>query len=281
MLILGAHMSIAGGFYKAAEQTGQELQCTAMQIFTKSPRGGSIKPIDPLDAEKFKALCRKYRINHVFAHSSYLLNFGTPIKKAYWMYQNIRADFDRLHLLGGQGVVVHVGKALNGERKGAIKNIVENAKYVLDRSQDKPLQYILENTAGQGTEVGFQLEEFAEIWDGLKNESDRIKTCIDTAHLWAAGYDLSTPESVSSIFKKYDEMIGLKNVACIHFNDSKKEKGSRLDRHENLGDGKIGIEGLKVVAEIAVEKSIPLILETPEENKTHLDDVRIVKSWNL
>jgi deoxyribonuclease-4 len=280
MLILGAHMSIAGGFSNAPKKAGEELHSNAMQIFTKSPRGGNVKPLDPGDVAEFQALCKQYGIKYVVAHSAYLLNFAKPIKNLPWMRESILSDFQRLHELGGHGVVVHIGKALDGERSIGIHHVIENAKYVVDATQKEGLDYILENTAGQGSEIGFQLEELAQVWKGLQGFSPRIKHCLDTAHIWAAGYDIGTASGARLLLKEYDELIGIKDLACIHFNDSKKAKGARLDRHENIGDGQIGLEGLKTIAKFAAENSTPLILETPEiGGKSHIDDVKVVRGW--
>lgn len=297
-------MSIAGGFAQAALKTGQEFGCNAMQIFTKSPRGRIVKPIDADDAAEFKSHCAKYKINYVIAHSSYLLNFGKPISAVQWALKDIMTDFERLASLGGQGVVVHIGKSLDGDRNEAIKNVIENAKIVIEKTSSLKnersphgLQYILENTAGQGSEIGFRLDELGQIWKGLNGFSPRLKSCLDTAHIWAAGYDISTAESVQKVLHEYDQLIGLKTLSCFHFNDSKKDLGSRVDRHENLGEGFIGgekslpqdknnisafpidpLEGLSTIAKFAEKNSIPLILETPEKDgRTHLDDVKTVK----
>lgn len=263
--ILGAHMSIAGGFSQAARKTGEVYGVNAMQIFTKSPRGGAVKPLDPDDGAQFKELCQIHKIEHVFAHSSYLLNFAKSIEKFPWMKENILLDFQRLHLLGGRGVVVHIGKALETEREEALAIIVENAKKIIDLTHEHPLWYILENTAGQGSEIGYELEELSKIWKGLEGFSPRIKTCLDTAHIWAAGYEIGTKSGAEKVWNLYDQTIGIKNLACLHFNDSKKECKSHLDRHENIGRGMIGIEGLSTLARLASAKHIPLILETPDE----------------
>ena len=284
MLILGAHMSIAGGFAQAALKTGQEFGCNAMQIFTKSPRSRFVKPIDPQDAKEFKAYCAQYKIQHVVAHSSYLLNFGKPLAQVEWALKDILLDFERLHTLGGHGVVVHIGKSLEGDRAEAVRNVIENAKKIVDRTSHTNMEYILENTAGQGTEIGFQLEELGIIWKELQGFSPRLKSCLDTAHIWAAGYDISTPATVAKTLKTYDQLIGIKTLSCFHFNDSKKELASRVDRHENLGLGTIAIEGLKAIAQFASENSVPLILETPDgeikataKGRSHLDDIKIVR----
>lgn len=280
MLILGAHVSIGDGFAEAAEKIGSLYKCNAMQIFTKSPQGGPVKPVDPRDAERFKELRKKYQIRFAVAHSSYLLNFAKPLKDLPWMERNILLDFERLSLLGGDGVVLHIGKSLDGDRKEAIENVIENAKRVIEKTNRTNLGYILENTAGQGTEIGYKLEELGLIWKGLKGFSPRLRCCLDTAHAWGAGYEIDSEKGVQKFFRYYDELIGIDALACIHFNDSAKACGSRVDRHDNIGDGLIGMEGLAAVAKFAEEKSIPLILETPEkEGKTRLADVDKVRGF--
>lgn len=280
MLILGAHMSIAGGFAQAAQKTAVEFGCNAMQFFTKSPRGSMVKPIDPADAQAFKDLCKKHAVRHVVAHSSYLLNFGKPASQVPWAVKDIVMDFDRLHTLGGHGIVVHIGKSLDGEREPAVRNVIENAKKIIDLTEKTGLQYILENTAGQGSEIGFRLDELGLIWKELKSFSPRIRSCLDTAHIWAAGYDISTKEGVENTLKEYDQMVGIDTLSCFHFNDSKKLLGSRVDRHDNIGCGNIAMEGLKTIALFAEKRSIPLIMETPEKDgKTHLDDLKVVREF--
>lgn len=285
MLILGAHMSIAKGFAEAARKTGEDFGCNAMQIFTKSPRSRQVKPIDPADAESFKKNCKKHNVQHVVAHSSYLLNFGKPISEVEWALRDIKTDFGRLHALGGHGIVVHIGKSLDGDREEAIKNVIENAKIVIDETENlvteegNKLDYILENTAGQGSEIGFRLDELAQVWRGLKGFSPRLKSCLDTAHIWAADYDISTKAGAQKTLREYDQLIGLDTLSCFHFNDSKKELGSKVDRHHNIGHGLINIEGLTEIARTAEQKSIPLILETPEKDgMTHLDDIKKVRT---
>lgn len=278
MLILGAHMSIAGGFAQAAAKTGQEFGCNAMQIFTKSPRSRMVKPLDPADVVDFKKFCKQYNIKHVVAHSSYLLNFGKPASQVPWALKDILLDFERLHTLGGHGIVVHIGKSLDGEREPAIRNVIENAKRIIDLTAKTGMQYILENTAGQGSEIGFQLEELALIWKELKGFSPRIRSCLDTAHIWAAGYDIGTAEGAKKTLQEYDQLIGTDTLSCFHFNDSKKLLASRVDRHDNIGRGNIALPGLKAIAQFAEKNSIPMILETPEKDgMTHLDDITTVR----
>jgi len=279
MLILGAHVSIGDGFAAAAEKIGGDYRCNAMQIFTKSPQGGPVKAINPTDAARFKNLRKKYGIKSVIAHSSYLLNFAKPLESLLWMEKNILQDFERLALLGGDGVVVHIGKSLEGDRSKAIQNVIENAKRVVEETKDKGIDYILENTAGQGSEIGFRFEELGQVWKGLKGFSPRLRSCLDTAHAWGAGYDIGTKKGALETLKLYDQLVGLDTLACFHFNDSKKACGSRVDRHDNIGEGLIGVEGLATIANYAKKKSIALILETPEKNgRTRHDDIKKVRA---
>ncbi len=283
-MILGTHMSIAQGFSAAALKTAKEMGCNAMQIFTKSPRSRLVKPIEQESAEEFRKLCLENKITYVIAHSSYLLNFGKPLSEVSWAKEDLLLDFQRLAILGGKGVVIHIGKSLEGDRSQAIQNVIENAKKIIESTEKiktptgDQLDYILENTAGQGTEIGFRLDELSVVWKGLEGFSPRIKSCLDTAHIWAAGYDISTESGAKKMLQEYDEYIGLPTLSCFHFNDSKKELGSRVDRHDNIGKGLIGYQGLKTIAKIAVEKNIPLILETPEKEKdAHRKDIATVQ----
>jgi deoxyribonuclease IV len=278
MLILGAHMSINKGFAAAARKTAVDYQANAMQIFTKSPRSSHAKPIDEKDAEEFTVICRQHDVKFVIAHSSYLLNFGRPLAEVPWAKKDILLDFGRLHKLNGTGVIIHVGKAKLLDPKQAIRNIIENAKEIISETEKDGLLYIIENTAGQGSEIGNTIEELGIIWKSLKGVSPRIKFCIDTSHLHGAGYDISKPESVQQVFEGLDGAIGIKNIACIHFNDSKVERGSNKDRHDHIGEGKIGIEGMKAIAKKAEKHSIPLICETPEKGgKTRMDDLVLIR----
>ena len=277
MLILGAHVSISEGFAKAAEVTALEYQCNAMQIFTKSPRSRVVKPISEEQAKEFRANCEKFDIKFVVAHSSYLLNFGKPMSKAPWMKDDLVLDFERINTLGGYGVVVHVGKAMDIKPDEALNNVIENAKIILENTAKYKVKYLFENTAGQGSEVGTTFEELEYIKNGLKDYGDRVKFCLDTAHMWGAGYDLHQPEKVLSQIEKH---IGINNIGCFHFNDSKKELGSRVDRHDNFTEeGKIGLDNLVTVANFAINNDIPLILETPEDsNYNHLTDINTLKA---
>lgn len=277
--VLGAHMSIAKGFANAAEQTKVELDCNAMQIFLKSPRSSASKPLDPNDVQLFKSKCELYGIKFIIGHASYLLNFAKPLSHDdNWQLRNIEDDLVKLNALGGYGLVYHVGKSLSMPPKEALKNLYENLQSVLDIAAKNNVKLLLENCAGQGTEIGNTLEELAEVYKGLLSHPS-VQFCIDTCHAFAAGYDISSVGGVKDFFSKIKATIGLDNVACFHFNDSIKPLGSALDRHDNLTKGAIGVNGLKAFAATAVKMGKPLILETPLVNNSHLPDMQILKKW--
>lgn len=271
-------MSIDKGFPAAARMTTEEYGANAMQVFTKSPRSRQVKPIPEEDAKEFQQIAKQGGIKYIIAHSSYLLNFGKPLSEVAWAEKDLTTDFERLSSLGGNGVIIHIGKSLAGDPQKALQNVVENAKIIVEKTEKTGLEYILENTAGQGTEVGTTIEELAQIWKGLKGFSPRIRFCLDTAHLHGAGYDLSTEKTVQKFLDDFDQAIGVKNLSCFHFNDSKVELGKKVDRHINLGLGEIGLPGLTEIARFAASKSIPLICETPEKyGKTRYEDLETVR----
>jgi len=294
--IFGAHMSIANGFTDALKRSHEEMTANAMQIFMKSPRGRAITKLTPQEAGEFKAYAKKIDFKFVVAHCSYLLNFAKPVvdlsfadakqligeaprsaslSSRCWALASLIDDLRGVEMLGGAGVVLHVGKSLELSQLDAFDFLIKNLKKILAETEDIGAKIILENTAGQGTEMGRSFEELAEIYDSL-GQSKKIGFCLDTCHSWAWGYDWSNADAV---LKDFDRVLGLKNLTLIHFNDAMKERGSRVDRHANLGDGCIGEKSLCAIAKFAAEHSIPLILETPEnKGKTHIDDFNFVRS---
>lgn len=265
-------MSIAKGFVAAAKEAHEVFGANGMQIFMKSPRGRAKTKLTAEEAEEFKAYVEEIDFKFTVAHCSYLLNFAKKGQK--WALESLIDDLKAVEMLGGVGVVLHVGKHLDLEYEKAMKFLIPNLERVLEKTADLKAKIILENTAGQGTEMGRSFEELAEIRKALGG-SKKVSICLDTCHSWAWGYDWADS---GKVFKEFDEILGVKNLECIHFNDATKERGSRVDRHANLGEGKM--KGLKSIVKWAGKNSIPLILETPERNgKTHLDDLKVMKGW--
>lgn len=270
--IYGAHMSIAGGFVEALKDA-DAFGANAMQIFMKSPRGRAKTKLTSEEAEEFRTVYRDLDFKFVVAHCSYLLNFAKKGQK--WALESLIDDLRGVEMLGGSGVVLHVGKHLDLEYEEAMKFLIPNLKTVLKETSNLDAKIILENTAGQGTEMGRSFEELAEIQEALGDP--RVSICLDTCHSWVWGYDWGDS---GAVFEEFDRVLGLESLECIHFNDATKERGSRVDRHANLGDGELGVKSLESIVKFAGENSVPLILETPERGgKTHEDDLAAMREW--
>lgn len=274
-LYVGAHISIAHG-YNGAIKDILKIEGNAVQIFLKNPRGRAGKKLDMTDVEVTNKLIKE---NDVFlvGHCSYLLNFAKPLQDNKWAVENLLDDLIRISKLGGIGVVLHIGKYLKMSKKEAFKNIIDNINYVIKHSP-KDVYIIWENTAGQGTEIGYRIEELKELYELLPDKK-RIRFCLDTCHAFAAGYNLSTKEGVHKWREEFDKLIGWEKVLLIHFNDAMKECGSRVDRHAKLLEGKIGEEGLKKIAKIAYETEKPMILETPQDYEGYHKEILLIKKW--
>jgi deoxyribonuclease-4 len=175
-------------------------------------------------------------------------------------------------------LIYHVGKSLKLDPDEAYEILISNLKTVLHMTKSFSVPLLLENCAGQGSELGSKLDDIAKIMKAVE-EPKRLKVCIDTCHAFAAGYDISTSRAVSKFMKEIDKTIGLNKVVCFHFNDSKNGLAKPVDRHENLGKGKIGNDGLIAVAKFAARKDIPLILETPLIKNSHKKDLQVLRGW--
>jgi apurinic endonuclease APN1 len=278
-MILGAHMSISKGLNKAVEDAVTELDCRAMQIFLKSPRGGVPKPLLQDQIDLYQKAYKEYNFEFVIGHSSYLLNLAKPVDfNDNWQMNSLLDDFQKLSHLHGKGLVYHVGKFLKLPYEEAEKHLVENLKILLDKAQKYQVPLLLENCAGQGTEMGTSLEQIKSVIDKVQ-AGNLLGVCIDTCHAYAAGYNLADPIEVENFFAQLDSVLGLDKVVSFHLNDSKTPLGSNKDRHENFNIGHIGAPGLKKFVELAVQNSKPLLIETPLLNNSHKTDIDIVKSW--
>lgn len=272
-LYVGAHASIGKGM-KNALISIEEIGGNAIQIFLKNPRGRVGKELDESEAKETK----KYLLEKdlfLVGHCSYLLNFAKPFSENPWSVESLIDDMVRIEKLGGIGVVLHIGKYLDYSKQEAFENIKFNINKVLMLTP-KNTCIILENTAGQGTEIGFKVEELSELYV-LLGKHPRVKFCLDTCHAHAAGYDLSTKVGLEDWKELFHKLIGLENIVCIHLNDCKKESGCRVDRHEDIGFGTIGKGGIKEISKFARDMNIPLILETPSKDISYLEQIKWVK----
>jgi deoxyribonuclease-4 len=276
--LLGAHTSTSGGV-SAAVNLAEKLGFSAMQIFTKNNNRWYSKDLSDLEIEKFRSRLANSIIKFVVAHDSYLINLCAKEPE---MLNKSRISFldelKRCELLGIPHLNFHPGAHLGiGEDEG-IKVIAESLNLTHLNSPGYKVTSMLEATAGQGSAIGYKFEHLRKIID-LVDDKNRITVCIDTAHIFAAGYDIRNALNYKKVIDDFNNIIGLDKLKCIHMNDSKKELGTRVDRHEHIGKGFIGLEGFtNIMNDIKIEH-IPKILETPKgkEQLEDLDNLNILK----
>jgi len=261
-MLLGAHMSIAGGLHLACEKGGA-LGCTAIQIFTKNERQWRAKPITDDDAKQFKAAVGTHKIQVAFAHDTYLHNLASP-KPDLWRksVDAFAEELERCERLGLDFLVSHPGSPGESGAEAGIARMREALAEILKRTSGFRSRILLETTAGQGATLGSRFDEMARILDGF----DAVGVCFDTCHVFAAGYDLRTRGCYDGVMEEFDRHIGLDKLRAFHVNDSKKDLGCRVDRHENLGQGCIGLDAFGFLMNDPKFQEVPKVLETPKEN---------------
>ncbi len=276
MQLLGAHVSISGGVSKAVERA-EKLGFTAMQIFTKNNNRWFSKPIDETEAERFRLLLKNSQIKFVVSHSSYLINLCAKnhdtLKKS---RASLIDELNRCEILNIPYLNFHPGAHGGQGEKEGIKIIAESINIAHSETKNFQVKSMLELTAGQGTNLGYRFEHIAEIIDLVKDKN-RMAVCIDTAHIFAAGYDIRTPEAYEKTMSEFDKVIGLDKLKLLHMNDSKKELGSRKDRHEHIGKGFIGLDGFSNIMNDKRIRNVPKILETPK-GKEQTEDIENLKT---
>ncbi len=266
-LLLGAHISVSGGLEQAFFR-GESLGCTTMQIFTKSNRQWHCKPLTASEIDLFKKRHAASMIQTIIVHASYLINLGSAnpevLKKS---IRGLKEELLRCEQLGIPYLVLHPGS--NGTHANQ-KTLIQIAQELDNVFQSVPgtTMILLETMAGQGSSVCHQFEQLATIYTSSRNKT-RLGVCLDTCHIFAAGYDIRIKEDYDKTIAAFDRIIGLNALRVIHINDSKKELGSRVDRHEHIGKGKLGLEPFRLLFNDKRFFNIPKILETPKE---HLRD---------
>jgi deoxyribonuclease-4 len=261
--LLGAHMSIAGGVGNALID-GKKVECDAIQIFTKSSRQWAAKPYSKEEIAQFHANRKETGITSIVAHDSYLLNLGSP--DAGLRKRSIAAfidELERCEVLGVSNLIAHPGAHVGAGELAGIKAIAKSLDEVHKACPGFKAKVTLEITAGQGSNLGYRFEQIGEIIDATK-ASDRLRVCFDTEHAFAAGYDIRTKEGYERTFSEFDEAIGLDRLAAFHLNDSKKEFHSRVDRHEHIGKGFIGVAAFRMLMNDKRFWGLPMCLETPK-----------------
>ncbi len=260
---LGVHVSIAGGLPKAVERAVLH-GCEAMQLFSKSANQWRARPLPPEEVRAFRSRLTESRIFPAVAHASYLVNLATasPALRA----QSIASfgeELDRAEALGLLGVVLHPGAYTSGTESRALELAGEAIRGLLGERRAGRTMVILEQTAGQGTSVGHRFEQLRAIIDHAGG-SRRIAVCLDTCHLVAAGYDIASASGYAKTFAAFDSIVGLDRLRVFHLNDSKKPLGSRVDRHEHIGKGQLGLAPFRRLLNDARFENLPMVLETPK-----------------
>jgi deoxyribonuclease IV len=269
--LLGAHTSIRGGVANAVD-LALKLKFNTMQIFTKNNNRWAAKPFTLDEVKDSGGKVEESSLKNIVAHDSYLINLCAADKTM--LTKSVEAFVDELtrcELLGIPYLNFHPGAHGGAGEEEGIKVIAESINRAHEQTKDFEVSTMLELTAGQGSAIGYRFEHLRGIID-LVDQQERMSVCIDTAHLFAAGYDFRTPDTYKKTFKEFDEIIGLKRLKCFHINDSKKELGSRVDRHEHIGKGKIGLDGFRLLMNDKRFPGIPKILETPK-GKEMLEDL--------
>ncbi|MBI3616028.1 MAG: deoxyribonuclease IV [Candidatus Omnitrophica bacterium] len=274
---LGAHMSMAGGFHLAVER-GLSVGCQTIQIFTKSNNQWDALPISDESAKTFQKAVKNSGVGPVFAHTAYLINVGSPEKETFEKSKKaLKVEVERATTLGLAFIVLHPGSHKETGEEPCLKRISETVVWVLDQTKGSSVKVLYEIAAGQGSAVGHTFEHLNTLLK-LTGRPDRTGICLDTCHLFAAGYDLRTPAAYQKTMDDFDRIVGLKNIRAIHLNDSKKELGARVDRHEHIGQGQIGLEGFRCLLNDPRFSDIPMVLETPKDEKTMAEDVMNLKT---
>lgn len=269
---LGAHVSIAGGLDRAVER-GREIDATALQIFTKQPQRWAEPELTDQDVEAFRRALEESAVGVVASHDSYLINLASEKEELFRKSEAaFRAELARCVRLGVDYLVTHPGNATGGDRDAAL---LRNARAVAEALAEEPgpTVVLLETTAGSGTALGWRFEELAALLEAIPDAvSDRVGVCMDTAHVFAAGYDLR--EEYGAVMEEFEATVGLDRLRLVHANDSRAELGSRVDRHAHIGEGELGKEGFRGLMRDPRLADVPRVLETPKGDDATESDRR-------
>ncbi len=266
-------MSIAGGLDLAIER-GAAIGCTAIQIFNKSNNQWAARPLGDTEVQRFRAERVRAGIDPVVAHDSYLVNLCSPDDALY--ARSIGAvveELERCGRLGVEWLVVHPGGHMGEGEEFGVRRMAAAIDEIHERLPGGGTDIVIETMAGQGTVIGHRFEQIAAILANVKRP-ERLRVCLDTCHVFAAGYDLRTPKAYAETMRRFDGEIGLEHLRVVHVNDSKKDLGSRVDRHEHVGRGFLGLDAFRLLMNDARFLRVPLLLETPKDETTCKEDVQ-------
>ena len=272
-MLLGVHCSISGGLHKAFNEASS-LGIDTFQIFTKNQRQWKEKIVGAAEKTIFINSLKNSNIKTAFSHASYLINLAGN-DDVLWerSVKALTSEVQRCNELGLKFTILHPGYAKSLSEQEGIKKTIRALKTVIHATKYSKVKILLENTAGQGSSIGYRFEHLRQIMDGV--ESARIGACFDTCHAFAAGYDIRTKSSFEATMEKLDSTVGLKNIHAIHLNDSKGKLSSKLDRHEHIGKGKLGLEPFRQI--INRFKHIPKVIETPKEDNMDAVNLKVLR----
>lgn len=270
MAILGAHQSIVGGYDKAVERA-RRYGCDCLQLFTKNNNQWAAKDITSQQARRFREALDSLGLTHPLAHDSYLINLASP-DPPLWR-KSVDAFVVELHraeTLGIPFVVTHPGAYTTADEETGLKNVVRAMDEIHSQSRGLKVRCLLETTAGQGTSLGWRFEQLAAVLDGA-NDPDRLGFCFDTCHVFAAGYPLAPEKEYRATLATFDRLLGLERIRAFHLNDSRRGLGSRIDRHEHIGRGELGLEPFRLLLTDDRFRDVPMYLETPKGQEDGVD----------
>lgn len=276
---LGAHESIAGGLHLAFDRA-RSVGCDAVQLFVKSNRAWGMKPLTGEDIRLFREKAAETGIHPPVGHASYLLNPAAPDEELWRKSRDtLIIELERCEVLEIPYLVLHPGSHMGAGEEEGLRRVARALGEVHAATSGFRARILLETTAGQGSNLGYRFEQLAWLLENTP-EGDRLGVCLDTSHIFAAGYDIGTPEAYAATLETFDQVIGLHRLLVIHLNDSKADLGSRVDRHEHIGKGRLGLDAFRQVVNDARFADLPGLLETPKSDDLHEDveNLRVLRS---
>lgn len=276
MVKVGVHVSISGTLDQAPDRA-RELECDTFQMFTRNPRGWNFSKLSKDEVNEFRRKTSTYDLAPVVTHMPYLPNLSSPRKAIYnKSVKSLVAEVERCSTLGIPYVVTHLGSHLGEGQETGLERLVSAINIAFEKNENE-VRVLLENTAGTKNSMGSTFEEIQRIIDGIEDK-ERVGICFDTAHAFAAGYDIRTPDGVNATMEKFDSVLGLDHLKLIHLNDSKVELGGGRDRHEHIGLGYIGEEGFRALFKHDAVRELPFIMETPiDERRDEAGNIKKVR----
>lgn len=275
-MLLGAHMPITGGVYNAPEKA-RALTCDCMQIFSKNQMQWKSKQLSDDDAERFRQMVSEHRIEKTVIHDSYLINLASPdaelLRKS---REGFLDEMMRARKLGVRYLIFHPGAHVGSGEQAGLKSIAESLDWARKEFRSYDVELLLEITAGQGSVLGRSFEQLAKMID-LMESPKGVGICFDTCHAYAAGYDVKSRRGYEKTMAALDDVLGMDSLKAIHLNDSKGKQGSRLDRHEQIGKGHIGLEGFRHMMNDDRLEGIPMVLETPEGEARYASELKALR----